>query len=201
MPKYTEDLLDYLNSQIRLDENTGELWWRVNTYYNKRNMDKPVGFLDRNGYKVFTISYNKSAYSLRNPRVVFALYNGYWPKGVIDHIDRDKSNDKPSNLRDTTYTNNGYNKTPRGTSKWLGVHLDKSRGNYVASCSILGVKTNLGRFDNPRDAAMAYNYCAHENFPNYANYNKVFEDHPLAETEHRQPTSAKLSHFSNTQTK
>jgi len=183
MPKYTEGLLNYLKTQVRLDESTGELWWLVNSRFSNRDMSKPVGSFEKSGYKVFTVSYDKSRQQLRNPRVVFALYNGYWPRGVIDHVDRNKSNDRPSNLRDTTYTNNGYNKTPRGTSEWLGVHFDKSKGNYVASCSVDGHKINLGRFNNPRDAALVYNYCAHKNFPKFANYNKVFEDHPDATTE------------------
>ncbi|WBF77776.1 hypothetical protein A73_178 [Escherichia phage A73] len=47
-------------------------------------------------------------------RVVFFLDRGYWPSGIIDHIDRDKSNNNPDNLREVDHLDNGANKIARG---------------------------------------------------------------------------------------
>ncbi|ATS93945.1 HNH endonuclease [Pectobacterium phage DU_PP_IV] len=47
-------------------------------------------------------------------RVVFFLYNGCWPVGVIDHIDGNTLNNDPLNLRDVSFSENGINQDSRG---------------------------------------------------------------------------------------
>lgn len=51
-------------------------------------------------------------------RVVFFLHNGYLPR-VVDHKDRDRLNNRPSNLRDSTYQKNAQN---------TGAHSDSVSG-------------------------------------------------------------------------
>lgn len=52
--------------------------------------------------------------SVRAHRIVFYLYNGYWPTGVIDHIDGNPQNNDPSNLRDSTRALNSANMNAKG---------------------------------------------------------------------------------------
>lgn len=47
-------------------------------------------------------------------RVVFFLSRGYWPEDMIDHIDGNKSNNRPDNLRDVTAGINQANRAGRG---------------------------------------------------------------------------------------
>ena len=44
-------------------------------------------------------------------RLVFCYQNGYFPQ-YIDHIDRNRANDKIENLRPATWVENSRNKTP-----------------------------------------------------------------------------------------
>jgi hypothetical protein len=174
--KYTKEFLDFLSEEIYLDVKTGELWWRNKGKFSKRNTEKPVGHLDKNGYKVFTIAFNGGRFNVRCARLVYAMYNNDWPIGIIDHIDGNRSNDRPENLRDCTYVENNHNRRPSGSCDWLGVYKCKVRGNYIASTTIAGKKVNLGRVSNAREAALIYNHAAIKHFPHCARYNQVFED-------------------------
>ena len=83
-----------------------------------------------------------------------ALY-GTWPVGDIDHIDGDSSNNKFDNLRDTTRSENLYNRgdwrpNSRGTS------FDKATGLWRSRINKDGKTINLGRFPTEQQAHDAY---------------------------------------------
>lgn len=61
-------------------------------------------------------------------QVIFFLHNGYWAD-EIDHADRDKLNNAPSNLVDTTHSMNNHNKVIRkgSVSDIKGVFFDKRK--------------------------------------------------------------------------
>lgn len=63
-----------------------------------------VGGLDSVGYPTTSMS----GKPVRIHRIVFALTHGYLPK-YIDHIDRDKTNNAPDNLRACTQQENTRN--------------------------------------------------------------------------------------------
>lgn len=63
-------------------------------------------------------------------RVVFFLDRGYWPDGIIDHIDGDKLNNIPVNLRDVSQSENGANMKARGYY-WNG---EKNCWRAVVKC-------------------------------------------------------------------
>lgn len=46
-------------------------------------------------------------------RIAWLLLYGYWPKGVIDHINRCRSDNRALNLRDVTPAENARNRTFR----------------------------------------------------------------------------------------
>lgn len=89
-------------------------------------------------------------------RLIWALVYGTWPP-EIDHIDCDGRNNRLSNLRLATRSQNGANRRP-----WKNKQLPKGvtlhRGAYVAQIRAGGRLRYLGRFKCPEEAHAAY--CA-----------------------------------------
>lgn len=99
------------------------------------------------------------------------------PKVIIDHINRDKDDNRKENLRITNGTGNGLNKyinKSGRTSKYRGVCWDKSRNKWQSEISV-GHKICLGRFNLEKEAASAYNYSAYLLAPQYIDFNDVPE--------------------------
>lgn len=79
----------------------------------------------------------------------------------VDHADRNKLNCQRSNLRPATKSQNGMNYVkPIHSSEYRGVTWDESRQKWKASIRVKGRMTFLGRFDDPIEAAKAYDKAA-----------------------------------------
>jgi hypothetical protein len=94
-------------------------------------------------------------------RVVWFLAYGSWPEMSIDHIDGDKKNNHPDNLRLVSHSENckGYNKPSQGTtSKYRGVSYDKEKGKYQASARPI----HIGYYETEEEAAIARSLYAYE---------------------------------------
>jgi len=141
----------------------------------RKSDGKRVGYLDKRiGY------YRMKAYGKTwlVHRVIFAIYEGWWPD-MVDHIDRDKTNNQLSNLRAARRNQNTVNSRPRSdnTTGWRGVIYHKAAKGYVAQSSDKqGNRVHLGVFSCDREAALAYNYHAEKTWGKFATFNQVFED-------------------------
>lgn len=109
-----------------------------------------VGCLNLEGYRVF--GYNGVQY--KEHREVFFLINGYYPN-QIDHRNRIKSDNRPSNLRDADQYQNQYNR-----KDVLGYR--KKRGRYEARISYQGKRIALGSYKCSTAARLAYLKAAKE---------------------------------------
>lgn len=80
---------------------------------------------------------------------------------VVDHINRDKSDNRRSNLRIITQAQNTFNKGIQSNNKsgYRCIHWDASRIRWVVQVKILGKNTHVGRFKQLKDAI-----CARDNF-------------------------------------
>lgn len=82
----------------------------------------------------------------------------------VDHIDGNRSNNHPSNLRMVTNSQNQMGRVnyPRGSCKYRGVSLFKPSGKYVARICKDQKIMHLGYFQKAIDAAKAYDSKAKE---------------------------------------
>lgn len=93
------------------------------------------------------------------------------PEGlVVDHINGNKLDNRRSNLRICTQS---QNLNGRNTNKgYIGVSWDKFRGKWKANIGKDYQKIFLGRFDTAEEAARVYDEKAVELFGEFARLNR-----------------------------
>lgn len=139
--------------RIRVDPDTGALFWRSDPPKGRLVGDR-LPFRDNgNGYLYSTV--NRRGYGVH--RLVWAALRGVWPVEV-DHIDGDKSNNRPANLREASRSQNECNKTVKSnnTSGYKGVGWHKCKDRWRAYIQIDGRQISLGYHDTPELAHRAY---------------------------------------------
>lgn len=94
---------------------------------------------------------------------------GEWPNKEIDHINLDKHDNRFSNLRMASRSENGRNirKYRTCTSGIKGVCWNARSKKWQAAIKVYGRKIHLGLHENINDAAVAYAKAA-------ANYHGEF---------------------------
>jgi len=165
-----EQELKGIEENLTYDPNTGV--FRYLTRKGRKNKDLIVTSKDTHGY--IRVSYKGKRYL--GHRVAFYLMKGYWPSGDVDHIDGDRLNNKWSNLREASRSQNLWNqKGTRGKSKHKGVV--KHQKGWIAQIG-RGSGKYIGYYLSEDEAGMAYNHIAEVKFGDFARFNQVFVDVP-----------------------
>lgn len=88
----------------------------------------------------------------------------------IDHISRDTLDNRKSNLRRCTRSQNIANArlNARNSSGYRGVSRDKRTGRWIAQIQVRSSPRHIGVFDTPLEAALAYDAVAREAFGEFA---------------------------------
>lgn len=142
------------------------LRWRIKPCKNIRAGD-PAGTIEGTGY--FRVGINGRRYFAH--QIIWCMMTGKWPTQEIDHRDGNGLNNKWTNLREATSSQNGMNtKTPsNNTSGYKGVTLHL--GKYWRAQIWLNKKRiHLGFFPNPEAAHAAYCEAALELFGDFARF-------------------------------
>lgn len=92
-----------VREHLSYDPGTGELKWRKGRRGRKGNMD--VGSSDGDGY--IQLKIDRKVYKAH--RIIWLWWYGYFPENQIDHIDRDRMNNRLSNLREVSHQCNMRN--------------------------------------------------------------------------------------------
>ena len=92
------------------------------------------------------------------------------PGFMVDHINGDTLDNRKSNLRCVTPTQNAQNARAksRGKSVYKGVTWDKCTGKWVVRIWFMGKRLYLGRFDSELVAARVYIEAEQKYFGRYA---------------------------------
>jgi hypothetical protein len=97
---------------------------------------------------------------------------GCWPSQLIDHANRDPSDNRLVNFRDASERQNQYNRgawknKPSALPK--GVYRTASTGRFISHIRVEGKSKHLGTFDTVEEAQLAYMAAARKLYGEYAN--------------------------------
>jgi len=115
---------------------------------------------------------NEGIVTMRKVGMHSLILNSY--SAMVDHRDGNGLNNKRSNIRVATNSENQANRKVRAagaSSRFRGVTLHRRTGKWQACIKCLGTSLYLGLFCNEEDAALAYNAAALLHFGEFANLN------------------------------
>lgn len=142
----------YIHQILEYKKETGKFMWKVRVN-SKVPAFAEAGTPQSNGYIFITIKGKK----LLAHRLAWFLENGEFPNGFIDHINGIRTDNRISNLRVVTSSENIQNqRKPKGRNPYLGVSAIKGTTFWQAHISANGKQKNLGRFKTPEEARDAY---------------------------------------------
>lgn len=143
---------EYLNSLFDYSPKTG-LFSRKKRMGNQTK-GAPAFTTNMQGYKRGSV--NGFGCILAH-RAAWCMVHGEWPNGQIDHIDGDRSNNKLSNLRVVSNSENQRNaKKPRtNTSGYVGVFWAGWAKSWLAQICVDGRTKKLGYFKKKSEAVNA----------------------------------------------
>jgi hypothetical protein len=139
---------------LRVDED-GNLWWRKRLG-RRSNLFRPVGSLHYQGY--LNTAIDKTQYS--NHSLAWCLYYGEWPpfEYDVDHINGDRADNRKTNLRLATRSQNAHNTRKvrsTNTSGYPGVYYCAAKRKWGAYITKNYNRIHGGFYDLKEDAITA----------------------------------------------
>lgn len=163
--KYLGITVDEVRELFEYDLTDGHLRWKASR--QKVNKGQIAGYVSKSdGYRY--VCFN--GHDFLAHRLIWFIVTGQWPKCQIDHFDRDRSNNRWTNLREATNSQGGMNKaTAQKNNKSTGVRgVDIRRGKYRVRIHVDGVEIVIGRFLTIEEAKAARQEAEEKYFGEFA---------------------------------
>lgn len=147
-----EEEIKLIKKLIHYDEISGRFYWLEK--FDKRIMDRPIEKPNIDGYLEFRLTIEGVRRNYSGHRVAFAFKNNRWPT-EIDHINRNRSDNRIENLREVSRKLNcgRMRKKTRDLPRGVLFNPDKNKKRpYSATCH----RKNLGYFETAQEASQAY---------------------------------------------
>jgi hypothetical protein len=158
----TDLTYEYVSACLAYNAETGELRWKVRprehfkhlagfVRFDRHLAGKRAGVLDTaKNYRRVKLAKRL----LQEHRVTWLLHYGEWPNLDIDHINRDRSDNRICNLRLATSSQNAHNTvlSSSNTSGYKGVSWESQTKKWRACLWFENTLMRLGRFSTPEEA-------------------------------------------------
>jgi hypothetical protein len=156
--------IEELRELLHYEPDTGLFRWKLNCR-GKVKVGSVAGTSNGKGYIAIRVNGEKFVAH----RLAWALYYNQDPGAIeIDHIDKNKSNNKIINLRLASHKRNGANSGPRKNNK-LGVKgVQYENGKFRAGIEKNGKQYYLGCYDTIEEASNVYWAVAEELYGEFA---------------------------------
>lgn len=136
-----------LKSILHYDPKTGVFTWRVRQAFNTHIGERAGNLCKVSGY--WRIGLEGRHY--KASRLAVLYMTGEWPKGIVDHKDRVRSNDVWENLRDVSYAVNNANMSKKSRQVGTnvpGVYWYANRKKWRVSVTWKGKQLSCGYYDD-----------------------------------------------------
>lgn len=142
-----------LREILHYDPETGFFTWLIKPS-RKIALGSLAGSASANGYRVIRVDGNL----YQAHRLAWFYVHGRWPIAEIDHINRDKAENRLINLREATRPQNMHNTLIRSSNKtgFVGVSMAVVVGKFQAHYRRDGKRFYLGTFATAEAASAAY---------------------------------------------
>lgn len=153
---------DYVRSILEYDPLTGVFRWRerpeLRASRNTRFGGKVAGGPDVRGYTIISINRRQ----IKAHRPAWLHVYGKFPSSGLDHINRDKADNRIENLREGGQDRNALNRSfnLNNTTGGKGV-IRTSSGKFMARVQRKGYHKYCKVFETLEDASFAYDVAAH----------------------------------------
>jgi len=148
--KYCTDFLADIKKEISYNQETGVFSWNVTRDRVVAGMR--AGTVDPKGYR--RIRYKRQQYF--EHLLAFFYVHGKFPAQQIDHINGDRADNRISNIREVSCSENAQNRWANKRNKTGLMGVNFNFGKYRAFIRINNQTTCLGNFETAHDAHEAY---------------------------------------------
>lgn len=160
-PGETPEFLEMLGDLIECDAEAGTLVWkrRPDSMFLNSILARiwNARFAGQRALNTITDGYPHGCIlkkHFRAHRVIWAMAHGRWPVDVIDHINRIRWDNRISNLREATKSENSRNSS-LNSSGARGVYWNGSNKKWRATIKFGDEQVHLGYFSQRLDALIA----------------------------------------------
>ena len=155
MPHHT---VDEIRQAFSYDPETGRLT-RHRMPHRDPTWVSPTGYAK--------VNLGKEKY--RAHRLAFVLMEGRWPHDQVDHINRDKLDNRWANLREATNSTNAVNRGLQANNRtgFRGVSYHKRDQVFRARVKVNGVERQVGQFATAIEAASARDRAMRAHFGDF----------------------------------
>jgi hypothetical protein len=154
-----------LKELLEYNPDTGLFTWKK-TVNSRAVIGSIAGWNINEGYIQISI-YGKK---YRAHRLAYLYMTGEWPKELVDHINQIKDDNRWTNLREATVSQNNINskKQKNNKSGYRGVYWDSKNQMWRVQIKYKSKHRYLGRYTDIEHAAAAYNRAALELYGEFA---------------------------------
>lgn len=142
---------DELTAAFRYED--GKIYWREDAH--RRDKSKPAGYLTSKGYLMVGWGSGSSRKKLLVHRVIWIMMKGFEPD-TIDHVNRDRADNRIENLRDVSMSWNHMNRCDTHRVHALPRGVTMQRGQFKAQRVVDGKQRFIGLYDTPEKAWIAF---------------------------------------------
>lgn len=147
---------------LNYDPETGHFTWKVarSSYGGKAKVGAVAGSPSVNGY----VDIRVDGTLLKAHRLAWFYVHREWPPNDIDHINRDRTDNRLCNLRLATRSQNNMNRRQLDANRsgYRGVSFCKNTNKWVVRIRRDGRYDYLGLYATPEEASKVYDAAARE---------------------------------------